>query len=206
MLKAFEDDLDIHAITATKIFDVAIEAVNSQQRQQAKTVNFGIIYGVSPFGLSQQTKLSVEQSKKIIDSYFTTFPKLKAYMEQQISLAQESGFVSTVLGRKRYIPDISSQNNTTRKMAERIAINTPIQGSAADIIKLAMIKVQHALEEKKLKSRLVLQIHDELLVDGPREEKQMISEILRHEMEHAFPSKVKLKVNISSGDNWSAAH
>ena len=206
MIKAFKDDLDIHTTTAAKIFEISDQEVTPEQRQQAKTVNFGIIYGVSAFGLSQQTQLSVSQSKKIISSYFETFPRLTAYMEQQITLAQQNGFVCTLLGRKRYIPDISSRNRTTRKMAERIAINTPIQGSAADLIKIAMIKTHDSLQQKKLQSKLILQIHDELLVDGPRSEAVLVSSILKNEMENAFPSSVKLKVNISSGDNWSAAH
>lgn len=206
MLAAFEQDLDIHNTTAANIFGVSAHAITPEQRNQAKTVNFGIIYGVSAYGLSRQIHCSIHKAKEIIDAYFDTFPLLTTYMEKQINLAKEQGFVSTILGRKRLIPEIHSQNASTQKMAERIAINTPIQGSAADLMKIAMIKAHKTLEEGRLKSKLILQIHDELIVDGPKSEQVSVAKILADSMEYAYPTKVKLKVNIHSGTTWADAH
>ena len=206
MIKAFNEGKDIHLSTASKVYNISEDRVTRQQRSNAKTVNFGIIYGVSAFGLSQQTDLNRIESKEMIDTYYKSYPKLKEYMSSQIQFARENGFVSTLLKRRRYLKDINSQNAIVRGAAERTAINAPIQGSAADIIKLAMIRIDKKIYEEKLQSRMILQVHDELVFDVPKEEKNILSNIVKIEMENALELEVPLVVDIGMGNNWLEAH
>ena len=206
MMKAFQNGEDIHATTAAKVFDVALDEVTREQRSNAKTVNFGIIYGVSAFGLSNQTNLTRKESKELIDAYYESYPKLKSYMASQVDFARENGYVETVLGRKRYLKDINSRNAIVRGAAERNAVNAPIQGSAADIIKLAMINIHNRFEKENFKSKMLLQVHDELVFDAHKEELETIKPIIKEEMENAFKLSVPLDVEIGLGANWLEAH
>ncbi len=206
MIKAFQDGEDIHASTAAKVFNVTLDEVTREQRGNAKTVNFGIIYGVSAFGLSNQTNLTRSESKALIEAYYKTYPKLKAYMAKQVDFARDHGYVETVLGRKRYLKDINSRNAIVRGAAERNAVNAPIQGSAADIIKLAMINIHERFKKEGFKSKMLLQVHDELVFDAHKEELETIKPIIKHEMENAFKLAVPLDVEIGLGENWLEAH
>ena len=206
MLSAFQNNEDIHSATASKVFNVPLEEVTREQRGNAKTVNFGIIYGVSAFGLSQQTNLNRSEAKELIETYYATYPKLRSYMQDQVDFARDNGYVSTVLGRRRYLKDINSQNAIVRGAAERNAVNAPIQGSAADIIKLAMIAIQNRLENENWKSKMLLQVHDELVFDVPKEEINTLQEMVKKEMENAFEINVPLIVDIGIGNNWLEAH
>jgi DNA polymerase-1 len=206
MLEAFQNGEDIHATTAAKVFGVALEEVTREQRSNAKTVNFGIVYGVSAFGLSQQTNLNRTEAKELIEAYYATYPKLKAYMSDQVDLARENGYVTTVLGRRRYLKDINSQNATVRGAAERNAVNAPIQGSAADIIKIAMINIHRRMEKENWQSKMLLQVHDELVFDVPRAEVETLSAMVKEEMENAFSLEVPLLVEVGIGENWLEAH
>ena len=206
MINAFNDKKDIHSSTAAKIFNIPIDKVTREQRTNAKTVNFGIIYGVSAFGLSQQTTLNRTESKDLIESYYKTYPKLRDYISNQISFARENGYVETILGRRRYLNNINSQNSIIRSADERNAVNSPIQGSAADIIKLAMIGIQTKINDAKLRSKMLLQVHDELIFEVPKNEIPQMKEIIKFEMENAFPLSVPLSVEIGEGENWLNAH
>ena len=206
MLSAFQNNEDIHRATAAKVFNVALEEVTREQRSNAKTVNFGIVYGVSAFGLSQQTNLKRSEAKELIETYYATYPKLRAYMQDQVDFARENGYVATVLGRRRYLKDINSQNAIVRGAAERNAVNAPIQGSAADIIKLAMIAIQRRLHTESWKSKMLLQVHDELVFDVPKDEIEPLKEMVKNEMENAFEINVPLVVDIGIGNNWLEAH
>jgi DNA polymerase-1 len=206
MVSAFQNDEDIHAATAAKVFGVPLEEVTREQRSNAKTVNFGIIYGVSAFGLSQQTNLNRAESKKLIETYYATYPKLRAYIQDQIDFARDHGYVATVLGRRRYLKDINSQNAIVRGAAERNAVNAPIQGSAADIIKLAMIAIQKRLRQEKWNSKMLLQVHDELVFDVPKSEVDTLKTMVKTEMENAFQLEVPLVVDIGMGSHWLEAH
>ena len=206
MKNAFINNEDIHTSTAARVFNINIDEVNEEQRRNAKIVNFGIIYGVSAFGLSNQTNLTRGESKEIIDNYFKSYPKLKEYMSNQISYARENGYVETILKRKRYLPEINSRNAILRSSAERNAINTPVQGSAADIIKLSMIKIDNEFEKKSLRSKLILQVHDELVFDVHLTELDIVKQIVSYNMENAIQIDVPLKVDIGHGDNWLVAH
>lgn len=206
MIKAFENGEDIHASTAAKVFNVPIEQVTREQRSNAKTVNFGIIYGVSAFGLSNQTTLSRTEAKELIDTYYKTYPKLKQYIQNQIDFARENGYVETVLGRRRYLKDINSRNAVVRGAAERNAVNAPIQGSAADIIKLAMIAIHKKLQEGNFKTKMLLQVHDELVFDAYKDELEAIKPIIKTEMENAYKLAVPLDVELGIGTNWLEAH
>ena len=206
MVEAFQKGEDIHAATAAKVFGVALEDVSREQRSNAKTVNFGIVYGVSAFGLSQQTNLSRSEAKELIDAYYLTYPKLKAYMNEQVDFARENGYVETVLGRRRYLKDINSQNAVVRGAAERNAVNAPIQGSAADIIKLAMINIHRRLKKEKWESKMLLQVHDELVFDVPKSEIERLTSMVKEEMESAFTLDVPLVVDVGIGQNWLEAH
>ena len=206
MIKAFQNHEDIHRSTAAKVFNVPLEEVTKEQRSQAKTVNFGIIYGVSAFGLSNQTNLSRKESSELIDTYYQTYPKLKAYMANQVDFARENGYVETVLGRRRYLKDINSANAIVRGGAERNAVNAPIQGSAADIIKIAMINIHNKLASENWKSKMLLQVHDELVFDVHNSELEKIQPMIKHEMENAFKMAVPLDVEIGLGKNWLEAH
>jgi DNA polymerase-1 len=206
MIKAFQNNEDIHRSTAAKVFNVPLEEVTKEQRSNAKTVNFGIIYGVSAFGLSNQTSLSRKESAELIDAYYATYPKLKSYMAGQVDFARENGFVQTVLGRRRYLKDINSANMMVRSGAERNAVNAPIQGSAADIIKIAMINIHEKLVSENWKSKMLLQVHDELVFDVHNSELEKIKPMIKHEMENAFIMDVPLDVEIGAGKDWLAAH
>ncbi|MCH8546672.1 MAG: DNA polymerase I, partial [Cryomorphaceae bacterium] len=206
MKNAFANNQDIHATTAAKIFNVPLEQVSREQRSQAKTVNFGIIYGVSAFGLSQQTNLSRSEAAEIIESYFKTYPGIRDYMDEQVALAKKQGFVTTLLGRKRTLPDINSRNPVVRGHAERNAVNTPIQGSAADIIKLAMASIHKKMKDEQLKSKFILQVHDELVFEVYKEEIELISSLVKNAMENAYQTSVPLEVELGYGYSWLEAH
>ncbi|AOW18217.1 DNA polymerase I [Polaribacter vadi] len=206
MINAFKNGEDIHASTASKVFNVDIKDVTREQRSNAKTVNFGIVYGVSAFGLSNQTDLSRSEAKELIDTYYETYPKLKAYMASQVDFAREKGYVETVLNRRRYLKDINSRNAMVRSGAERNAVNAPIQGSAADIIKLAMINIHNRFEKEGFKSKMLLQVHDELVFDVPKDELEIVKPIIKFEMENAFKMDVPLDVEVGIGQNWLEAH
>ena len=206
MLAAFQNKEDIHASTAARVFGVPLDDVTREQRSQAKTVNFGIIYGVSAFGLSNQTTLNRTEAKALIDAYYESYPKLKAYMSEQVNFAREHGYVATVLGRRRYLRDINSRNAIVRGAAERNAVNAPIQGSAADIIKVAMLRIFDRLEAEKLKAKMLLQVHDELVFECPKNELDMLQSLVKTEMENAHKLHVPLTVDIGVGQNWLEAH
>ena len=206
MIESFRKGEDIHKSTASKVFNVPLEEVTREQRSHAKTVNFGIIYGVSAFGLSNQTNLSRAESKELIDAYYESYPRLKAYMNEQVEIARDLGYVQTVLGRRRYLKDINSQNAMVRGGAERNAVNAPIQGSAADIIKIAMINIHKKLTEENWKSKMLLQVHDELVFDVHNSELEKIKPMIKHEMENAFILSVPLEIEMGSGNNWLEAH
>ncbi|AUC78457.1 DNA polymerase I [Nonlabens sp. MB-3u-79] len=206
MMAAFQNGEDIHASTAAKVFNVALEDVTREQRSNAKTVNFGIIYGVSAFGLSNQTDLSRSEAKELIDTYYASYPKLRAYMDDQVNFARENGYVETVLGRRRYLKDINSSNAVVRGAAERNAVNAPIQGSAADIIKLAMINIYKKFEEMNCKSKMLLQVHDELVFDIHNDELEDMKKLIQEEMQNAYKMSVPLDVEVGTGQNWLEAH
>jgi DNA polymerase-1 len=206
MINAFKNGEDIHASTAAKVFNVPLNEVTREQRSNAKTVNFGIVYGVSAFGLSNQTDLSRSEAKELIETYYETYPKLKAYMSAQVDFAREHGYVETVLNRRRYLKDINSRNAMVRSGAERNAVNAPIQGSAADIIKLAMINIHNRFKKENFKSKMLLQVHDELVFDAHKDELEMIQPIIKYEMENAFKMSVPLDVEMGIGENWLEAH
>ncbi|MDR0195764.1 MAG: DNA polymerase I [Myroides sp.] len=206
MIESFQRGEDIHRSTAAKVFNVALEEVTKEQRSHAKTVNFGIIYGVSAFGLSNQTNLTRSESKELIDAYYATYPKLRSYIASQIDFAREHGYVQTILGRRRYLKDIHSHNAVVKGAAERNAVNAPIQGSAADIIKIAMININKKLKEENWKSKMLLQVHDELVFDAHKEELEALKTMVKAEMESAFTLDVPLIVDLGTGDNWLEAH
>lgn len=207
MLQAFREGYDIHRATAARVYGVPFDAVTGDMRRAAKMVNFGIIYGISAFGLSQRLGVNRTEAKNIIDEYFKQYPGIKAYMDKSVSDAREKGYAETILGRRRYLKDIHSANRTVRQFAERNAINTPIQGSAADLIKLAMIAIHKDIQQKELRSRMVLQVHDELVFDVYRPEKEEMSQLVKYHMENALPSlAVPIEAETGTGDNWLAAH
>lgn len=206
MIKAFQNHEDIHKSTAAKVFNVPLDEVTKEQRSHAKTVNFGIIYGVSAFGLSNQTNLSRKESADLIEAYYQTYPKLKSFMTSQVDFARENGYVETISGRRRYLKDINSANAIVRGGAERNAVNAPIQGSAADIIKIAMINIHKKLTSENWKSKMLLQVHDELVFDVHNSELEKIQPMIKHEMENAFKMAVPLDVEIGLGKNWLEAH
>ncbi|MBU2997215.1 DNA polymerase I [Cellulophaga baltica] len=206
MIEAFKNGEDIHASTASKVFNVPLEEVTREQRSNAKTVNFGIIYGVSAFGLSNQTELSRAEAKELIDTYYKTYPKLRNYMSELVDFARENGYVQTVLGRRRYLKGINGSNAIVRGAAERNAVNAPIQGSAADIIKIAMINIYNKLEKGNYKTKMLLQVHDELVFDVYKPELEEIKVLIKHEMENAYKLEVPLDVEVGLGNNWLEAH
>ncbi len=206
MIEAFLNNEDIHVSTASKVFNVDVDDVNNEMRSNAKTINFGIIYGVSAFGLSEQSTLNRKEASILIEKYFEKYPRLKTFIESQIQFAQKHGYVKTILGRKRYLRNINSRNSFIRGHDERNAVNMPIQGSAADIIKLAMIKIQKELDKRKLVSKMVLQVHDELVFDVFNPEKAIIQEMVKEIMENIYKTEVPLKVDVGFGTNWLQAH
>lgn len=206
MIEAFNQNIDIHTATAAKVFGVPLDQVDKEMRRKAKTVNFGIIYGISAFGLSQRINIPRKEAKEIIDNYFVQFPGIKSYMDSTINVAREHGYVETLKGRRRYIRDINSKNATVRGFAERNAINAPIQGSAADMIKIAMINIHDWLSKSEFKTKMILQVHDELLFEVPKNEVEAVTPILKKLMEEAMPLKVPVLVESGTGQNWLEAH
>ena len=206
LIAAFEHGEDIHSATAAKLFNKTLEEVTSEERRRAKTANFGIIYGISAFGLSQRLDIPRKEAKDIIDGYFASYPKVKEYMDNVVEKAREEGFVSTIFGRRRYLNDISSHNAVARGLAERNAVNAPIQGSAADIMKIAMIDVHRRFAAEGIRSRVILQVHDELVVDMLRSEQERVTAIVTECMESAAKLKVRLIADAGAGDNWLEAH
>ena len=206
LINAFRNGQDVHAITAAKIFGIEPEQVTPDQRRIAKTANFGIMYGISAFGLSQRLGIGRPEAKKIIDDYFEKFPAISSFIEDTLAAARENGYVETLFGRRRYLPDINSKNGTVRSLAERTAINAPIQGTSADIIKLAMINVDRRIRKEGLQSRMVLQIHDELLFDALEEELELLEKIVVEEMESVISLSIPLTVECNHGNNWLEAH
>ena len=202
MINAFKNEQDIHSITASQVFKVPLSDVTPQMRTRAKAVNFGIVYGIGEFSLAKDIRVSVKEAKNYIQSYFETYPKIKEYLDKTIEFAKENGYVKTLVERRRYIPEIKSTNYNLRSFGERVAMNAPIQGYAADIIKIAMVKVFERLEKENLKSKLILQVHDELIIDTVPEEKDAVSKILREEMENAVSLALPLKVDMKTGNSW----
>jgi len=205
LLKAFENDRDIHAHTASLIFGVGENDVTNEMRSIAKTVNFGIVYGMSPFGLSKELRIGISKAKEFIDAYFDKYVKVKIFLEGLVEEARHDGYVTTILNRRRYLPEINSKNNSVRQFAERAAINAPIQGSAADLIKIAMINIQRLIDEKKLRSKMILQVHDELAFEVPEEELEVMKGLVKTRMEEVVRLKVPVKVQIKAGKNWLEA-
>ncbi len=206
LIEAYQKAQDIHRITASQVFHVPFEEVTSLQRRNAKAVNFGIVYGISSFGLSQDLSITKKEAAQYIESYFETYPGVKRFLDQQVKDAKEQGYVTTMFGRRRPVPELSSSNFMQRSFGERVAMNSPIQGTAADIIKIAMVRVGDALKEQGLRSRLILQIHDELLVEALEEEAAQVEEILKREMEAAASLSVKLEIDMNRGKSWYEAH
>ena len=202
MIDAFKHGEDIHAKTASQIFDVDINDVTPRQRSEAKAINFGIVYGKSDFGLSEDLNIPVKQAKEYINSYFEKYSKIKEFMDTTIENATENGYITTILNRRRYIPELKSSNFMLRNAGKRAAMNAPIQGSAADIIKIAMVNVYKKLEESNLKSKLILQVHDELIVEATNDELEIVEKIVRTEMENAFSMDVNLDVDLNVGYSW----
>lgn len=206
MIEAFNTGYDIHAATAAKIFKKPIKEVTSDERRKAKTANFGIIYGITTFGLAERMQVSRGEAKELIDEYFATYPKVKEYMEKSVEMAREKGYTETLFGRRCHLPDINSHNAVVRGYAERNAINAPIQGTAADIIKVAMVRIQQRLWKEQLRSKMILQVHDELNFNVVPEEKEIIQQLVVEEMEHAFKMSVPLEADSGWGTNWLEAH
>jgi DNA polymerase-1 len=206
MIDAFQKGLDIHTATASKVYGVSLDEVTTNMRRNAKMVNFGIIYGISAFGLSERLNIPRSEARHIIDQYFDQYPGIKTYMQNSIANAKEKGYVETIMGRRRYLRDINSANAVVRGFAERNAINAPIQGSSADMIKIAMINIQNALLEKNFQSKMILQVHDELIFDARISELNNIQPIVHDLMVSAIPLKVPVVVEMNTGDNWLAAH
>ena len=206
MINAFKEGKDIHSITASKIFQVGLNEVNSDMRRIAKTANFGIIYGISVFGLSQRLNIPRGEASEIINSYFNEFKAVKTYMDKVINQARENGYVETILGRRRYLRDINSRNATMRGFAERNAINAPIQGRAADLIKIAMIKIHEYMLKENLRSRMILQVHDELVFDVYKSELKKLQPKVEELMKTALPLSVPIEVESGTGDHWLEAH
>lgn len=206
MIEAFNHNYDVHAATASRIYNVPIDAVTAEMRRNAKTVNFGIIYGISGFGLSQRLGIARKEALDIINQYFIQYPDIKQYMDNSIEKARKNGYVETMLGRRRYLPDINSRNYAVRGFAERNAINAPIQGSAADMIKVAMIHIHNEMKQQQLRSKMILQVHDELVFDVHPEELDTLKELVSNKMKNALPLNVPIEVNMGTGKNWLEAH
>lgn len=205
LIQAYKEQSDIHRITASQVFHIPFDEVTPQQRRNAKAVNFGIVYGISSFGLSQDLSITRKEAAKYIDDYFATYPGIKTFLDHAVTHAKEEGYVVTLFGRRRPVPELSSSNFMQRSFGERVAMNSPIQGAAADIIKIAMIRVNQKLKKQKMKSRLVLQVHDELLIEAYEPELEAVQKILKEEMEHAAKLKVPLEIDMHTGVNWYEA-
>ena len=202
MIEAFKNETDIHAVTASEVFGVPQEMVTPDMRKKAKAVNFGIVYGISAFSLSDDIKVSRREAEEYIHKYFETYPGIDAYLKSEVEKGKEQGYVTTLFGRRRYIPELTSGKGMLKKFGERVAMNSPIQGSAADIIKIAMIAVDRALRKAKVDARLILQVHDELIVECGEKDVEAVSEILRREMENAVKLSVPLTVDLHAGKTW----
>ena len=206
MIEAFNAGHDVHAATAARIFHKDIKNISQDERRKAKTANFGIIYGISAFGLAERMDVSRTEAKELIDSYFEMYPKIKDYISKAVDTAREKGYIETEFGRRRYLPDINSRNAVVRGYAERNAVNAPIQGTAADIIKIAMIRVQQRLDAEGCKARMMLQVHDELNFSVPADEFDKVKRIVIEEMQGAYKMSVPLKADCGEGKNWLEAH
>ncbi|HVN47886.1 MAG TPA: DNA polymerase, partial [Bacteroidota bacterium] len=206
LIEAFQKKEDIHATTAAKVFGVSASDITRDMRRKAKEVNFGIMYGIGPFGLAHRLDISQTEAKEIIARYFERFPKVQQYIHDTIAKARTDGYVSTLLGRRRYMPDIKSKNQTVRQNAERQAINMPIQGTAADMIKLAMVHIDAALQKKKLQSTMLIQVHDELVFEIPAGEEALMRTLVHETMCNALPLAVPIEIEIGTGKNWLEAH
>lgn len=206
MVEAFLSGADIHRSTAAKIYHEEIENVTDNQRRNAKTANFGIIYGISAFGLSERLGIPRAESKALIEGYFRSYPKVQDYIAGSIDTARDKGYVTTVMGRRRMLPDINSRSATVRGYAERNAVNAPLQGSAADIIKVAMVRIYRELMERNMRSRMIMQVHDELIFNVVPDELEAVKELVRRQMEGAYSGRVPLEVSMDTGDNWLQAH
>ncbi|MBQ9636121.1 MAG: DNA polymerase I, partial [Acidaminococcaceae bacterium] len=205
MLESFRENQDVHARTASEVFNVPLELVSHEMRSRAKAVNFGIVYGISDFGLAKQLNCSRKEAGEFIQNYLTRYKGVKEYMDRMVELARSQGFVSTLLGRRRYLPDINNRNFNLRSFAERTAINTPIQGTAADIMKLAMLRVEEALQKSELASRVLLQVHDELVLEVTEAEREATAALVQGEMQNAFALDVPLLAEVNYGKDWAAA-
>ena len=205
LIQAYREAQDIHRITASQVFHVPFDQVTPLQRRNAKAVNFGIVYGISSFGLSQDLSITRKEAAQYIEDYFKTYPKIKGFLDGLVKQAKEQGYVSTMFGRRRPVPELKSSNFMQRSFGERVAMNSPIQGTAADIIKIAMNRVSRRLREENLKSKLILQVHDELLIEAAREEEPRVAAILEEEMKGAADLSVALEVDMHTGENWYEA-
>jgi DNA polymerase-1 len=206
LIAAFRNDEDIHASTASRVFGVPSAGVSPDMRRKAKEVNFGIMYGIGPFGLGNRLEITQSEAKEIIARYFERFPKVKQYINDTIAGARREGYVATLTGRRRYLPDINSRNQNIRGNAERQAINMPIQGTAADMIKIAMIRLDASMREKHMKSRMLLQVHDELVFEVPHEEEKKMTALVTDGMQNAMTLSVPVRVDVGTGKNWLEAH
>jgi DNA polymerase-1 len=205
MIKAFNNDEDIHLQAASQVFNIPMEKVSKEERSKAKAVNFGIVYGISDYGLGEQIGVSRKQAKEYIEGYLEKYSGIKKFMDEIAEDAIKDGYVKTLYNRRRYIPEIKSNNYVVRQFGHRIAMNTPIQGTAADVIKIAMINVYKSFKKNNLKSKLILQVHDELLIEALEEEQEIVKKILKEEMENVIKMKVPLKADLSFGYNWYEA-
>jgi DNA polymerase-1 len=205
LIEAYKMEEDIHRITASKVFHTPFEEVTDLQRRNAKAVNFGIVYGISSFGLSQDLSISKKEAAAYIDQYFETYPDVKKFLDRTVEDAKKNGYVTTMFGRRRPIPELSSSNFMQRSFGERVAMNSPIQGTAADIMKIAMIRVWERLHRENLQSRLILQVHDELLIETKRQEEEQVRRILTEEMQQAANLAVTLEIDLHTGENWYEA-
>jgi DNA polymerase-1 len=202
LIQTFKMGVDIHTRTASEIFDITLEQVTSDLRRKAKAVNFGIIYGISDFGLARDTGVSRKEARQYIDNYLDSYPGVKKYMHDIVEFGKKHGYVETILKRRRYLPDLNASNKSLQSFAQRMALNTPIQGSSADIIKLAMIRVSDCLRERELRSRLLLQVHDELVLEVLNSEREIVTGLLKDCMEKAYELLVPLEVSVKAGPNW----
>ena len=205
LIQAYREAQDIHRMTASQVFHVPFDEVTPLQRRNAKAVNFGIVYGISSFGLSQDLSITRKEAAQYIEQYFATYPKIKTYLDGEVEKAKKDGYITTMFGRRRPVPELQSSNFMQRSFGERVAMNSPIQGTAADIIKIAMIRVNRALRQANLRSRLLLQVHDELLIETAREELDTVSQILEREMRQAAELAVPLEVDMHTGESWYEA-
>ena len=207
LLAAFNNHYDIHAATAAKIYNIPIEEVSKDQRRNAKSVNFGIVYGISAFGLSEQLGIARKEAAALIEEYFNQYPAVKSFIDNSVAFAREHGYAQTLLGRRRYLHDINSRNNNLRSFAERNAVNMPIQGTSADMIKLAMIAIYREMKRRNMRSKMILQVHDELVFDAYKPESEELATLVRNAMQQALPLEgLEVEVGIDVGDNWLDAH